>query len=290
MDRQTGTVIVIAAVSILSVGLAAATLSETVQPGEGGDSGSDGGFIDLDLPEDREVIPTALARIILVGLVLTAATAALYMVRHGRRTGEIVAFLLGFAVVFWLFVQLVAVVLDAGDIPLFGSGLPGVGDSAGETATTAVSALLVVIAVVGILAVAIGLAIRQSSDSSTDTGEDEQSDRRVVPDQSSQSESIGQIAGQTADRIEHSQVSDATVDNEIYRAWEEMTRQLDVPDEDATTPREFARVATEAGLSSRDVAELTELFEDIRYGGRTATDEREQRAVAILRRIEQTDR
>jgi hypothetical protein len=37
-----------------------------------------------------------------------------------------------------------------------------------------------------------------------------------------------------------------------------------------------------------DVAELTRLFETIRYGGATPTEERERRAVEALRRIEST--
>ena len=65
-----------------------------------------------------------------------------------------------------------------------------------------------------------------------------------------------------------------------------MTAALDVDSPGTTTPREFQRTAVEAGMDRSDVAELTELFESVRYGGLEPTDERERRAVETLRRIE----
>ncbi len=93
---------------------------------------------------------------------------------------------------------------------------------------------------------------------------------------------VGKAAGRAADRIE----DDADVENEVYRAWVEMTRYLEVAHPESSTPAEFASAAVEAGFDREDVDELTGLFEVVRYGGRTATDEREQRAVEALRRIE----
>lgn len=93
---------------------------------------------------------------------------------------------------------------------------------------------------------------------------------------------VGRAAGRAAERIAAANVP---VDNAVYRAWLEMTRHLDIENPETTPPQEFAGAAVEAGLDEDDVAELTELFTDVRYGGKGAAD-REDRAVAILRRID----
>jgi hypothetical protein len=95
---------------------------------------------------------------------------------------------------------------------------------------------------------------------------------------------IGRAAGDAADRIE----ADADLENEVYRAWGEMTRLLDVPRPQSSTAGEFAATAVDAGMAREDVEELTALFEDVRYGGAEATAKREERAIAALRRIEST--
>src|SRR5699024_10898172 len=81
---------------------------------------------------------------------------------------------------------------------------------------------------------------------------------------------------------------ETTVENEVYRAWHEMTTQLEMENPDSSTPGEFARAATDAGMSRRDVDELTDLFRTVRYGDGTITTDLETRAVAALRRIEET--
>jgi hypothetical protein len=94
---------------------------------------------------------------------------------------------------------------------------------------------------------------------------------------------IGQVAGRAADRIETSN----EFDNEIYRAWNEMTRQLDVPNPETLTAAEFARIAVDAGMTRENVDALTSLFEAVRYGEAPPTESREREAIDILRRIEQ---
>jgi hypothetical protein len=94
-------------------------------------------------------------------------------------------------------------------------------------------------------------------------------------------DAIGEVAGEAADRIE----TDADATNEVYRAWREMVRHLDVANPDATTPEQFASAAVEAGMRREHVEALTRLFEDVRYGGRDATD-REAAALDALREIE----
>lgn len=94
-------------------------------------------------------------------------------------------------------------------------------------------------------------------------------------------EAVGRAAGAAADRIE----AEAAVTNEVYRAWYEMTRHLDVRNPETTAPDEFEARAVERGMAPDDVARLTRLFEEVRYGERDP-DSREERAVAALRRIE----
>mgnify|MGYP000651501881 CR=1 FL=1 len=107
--------------------------------------------------------------------------------------------------------------------------------------------------------------------------------RAEVAEEASDDESISEAAGRAADRIEAAEDSAA---NEVYRAWREMAESVDVGDPQTSTPAEFAAVAVDAGLDRDRVAELTELFEAVRYGDRPVTEEREQRAVAALREIE----
>ena len=94
---------------------------------------------------------------------------------------------------------------------------------------------------------------------------------------------VGEAAGAAAERIE----TDADVTNEVYRAWVEMTRHLEVAHPDATTADEFAEAAVAAGMASDDVETLTRLFQDVRYGG-VDPETRADEAVATLRRIEDT--
>jgi hypothetical protein len=93
---------------------------------------------------------------------------------------------------------------------------------------------------------------------------------------------LGRAAGRAADRIE----TGTGVENEVYRAWVEMTRHLDVDHPHSSTPAEFASAAVDAGIDPADVDELTTQFEAVRYGGESATEDRERRAVDALRRIE----
>lgn len=94
---------------------------------------------------------------------------------------------------------------------------------------------------------------------------------------------IGEIAGDAADRIEN----EPSHANEVYRAWDEMTDTLDVADPETTTPGEFERLAVDAGMDPADVRELTELFEAVRYGDQHP-EAYEDRAVEVLRRVEDT--
>lgn len=95
---------------------------------------------------------------------------------------------------------------------------------------------------------------------------------------------FARAAGQAADRIEEANVS---VDNAVYRAWLQMTNALDIENPETTAPRDFAEAAVNAGLDRDDVTRLTELFTEVRYGGKSA-DRREAPALEVLRAIEDT--
>lgn len=112
-----------------------------------------------------------------------------------------------------------------------------------------------------------------------ESGEVEEPDEAEEP-----LEAVAEAAGTAADRLE----GDA-VENDVHRAWREMTRALSVSNRQARTTGEFAEAAIRAGMDERDVDDLTELFEDVRYGGREPTDADERRAIEVLRRIEDAD-
>jgi len=138
--------------------------------------------------------------------------------------------------------------------------------------------LVALVAAVGVGAVAVALA--------HDGGDAEDPDdelRDVVEvDGDDDLAALGAVAGRAADRIERA----AAVDNEIYRAWVAMTERLDVEHPESSTPGEFEAAAVAAGVDAGTVAELTALFERVRYGEEAPTAETESRAVAALRAIE----
>jgi hypothetical protein len=158
----------------------------------------------------------------------------------------------------------------------------GTGDGSSDTGTSR-DFPLALVAVVAVLAVAAVGAVLVSRDTEDDDpfeaiedGDAEDEEGLVDVDE------FAAAAGRAADRIEDTD----DVDNEIYRAWVEMTTYLDVPHPESSTPGEFAAAAVDAGIDRDDVVELTDLFERVRYGHTAATSEREDRALDALRRIE----
>ncbi|WP_435180052.1 DUF4129 domain-containing protein [Halorussus sp. AFM4] len=158
-------------------------------------------------------------------------------------------------------------------VPEGGSGVPG-----GATGTSVTDPSFLLMAGLGVaLLAAVALLFVSSS------GDDPEPDEEFAePDSSEDVRAVGRAAGEAADRIE-----DATdVDNEVFRAWREMTDHLDVRNPAASTPAEFAAAAVDAGMAREDVDRLTALFEEVRYGGEAPTEERERQALDALRRIE----
>ncbi|WP_276300203.1 DUF4129 domain-containing protein [Halorussus lipolyticus] len=157
--------------------------------------------------------------------------------------------------------------------PSGGSGAPG--SSTGTTVTDPSFLLMAGLAVALLAAVAL-LFVSSSGD------DPEPDEEFAEPDDSTDVAAVGRAAGEAADRIE----TTTDVDNEVFRAWNEMTDHLDVPNPRSSTPAEFAGAAVDAGMAREDVDRLTSLFEEVRYGGEAPTEEREEQALEALRRIE----
>lgn len=137
--------------------------------------------------------------------------------------------------------------------------------------------------VIGLIA-AMGVAIvRELRDRPTNTTVDPVTPDEVADHPSAQ-HGVGDAAGRAADRLLAD--TDAAVTNEVYRAWREMTRVLDVSRPASSTPQEFAAAAIDAGLDPADVETLTDLFERVRYGDERVTGDRAETVATILRGIE----
>jgi hypothetical protein len=158
-----------------------------------------------------------------------------------------------------------------------GGGLSGMVSAVNEPTISPV--ILVVAGVfIGVLAVALLMATDPSSASLVEEVIEADDDAHDGPDLGT----VARVAGRAADRIDRM----GSFDNEVYRAWAEMTAELEIDRPESSTPGEFATVAVDAGMAPEDVDRLTELFEEVRYGGHAPTDDREQAAVETLRRIE----
>lgn len=109
-------------------------------------------------------------------------------------------------------------------------------------------------------------------------------DRATVRDEGARAgQSHAPVASLLAD-------ANADLENEVYRAWLEMTRVLDVDRPESSTPGEFAEAALAAGANPEDVATLTQAFEAVRYGSRPITTARRQSVAAALKRVRATVR
>jgi len=113
--------------------------------------------------------------------------------------------------------------------------------------------------------------------------------REYVPEEEDEPEEeadvsdIAAAAGAAAERLE---ARDADVDNEVYRAWWEMTQLLNVSSPETYTPGQFAEAAVDLGIDEEHVDALTTLFEEVRYGHQDP-EAREERAIEVFREIEQ---
>lgn len=84
-------------------------------------------------------------------------------------------------------------------------------------------------------------------------------------------------------------VDEPPATNPVYRAWHETVRRIDERDERTTTPGEYARAARERDWDGDAVATLRTLFDRVRYGGATVTEERAARAREAAERLPEED-
>lgn len=160
------------------------------------------------------------------------------------------------------------------------SGVVGaITEAAGQGAISPEVSPVLIAAVFGLALVAVAAVLFRASGDQTVTAFDE--DEEAETEQADVAD-LAAAAGEAADRLEK---HDADVDNEVYRAWWEMTSLLNVPDPETSTPGEFAGAAVEAGMDEAEVGQLTTLFEEVRYGRRDP-EAREERAIEIFREIE----
>jgi hypothetical protein len=308
VQRRTALTALLAVLAVLALGFSAATLdSATTTTDSGGigvgstqdqtgggssaDSGvdlseTDGSQTNLSFSICVDVLRTPGVQLLLLGLV-----GLLYLAVH-RTVGSVLlsamttlSLLFPFAFVYLLLVSCSQTPTEA-SISLARSavnqtGLTSGGGSAGTgasgealTSPTALLGLLLVAAIVGSVALLVY---------STRDDEDDLAEEPPEPPDHADPAAVGEVAGRAADRLE----ADADVGNEVYRAWREMTIHLDVSRPRSSTPAEFAAAAVDAGMDRADVTELTEVFEEVRYGGADPTPERERRAREALRNIEE---
>jgi hypothetical protein len=308
-------VLILALLCVLAVTLAAATLTNptTDTPGSAGgpspfqeespddpeddQSGADGNATTENDRESGSVLSLSLGCLgfLLSPTFIVGALTALVVLIWVLKRHENLVYAL--AVVFPLLMFLIPVYLaftDCGSTIDTPSGGPmgalenstdptKIGGTASETTQQLMTPLIVLGLLVVVAVVLAYLTVRASGD---DTVEPEETTPEVADegDDGEALAAVGAAAGRAADRIEEP----ADVDNEVFRAWREMTGHLNVENPDASTPTEFADVAREAGMDGEHVERLTNLFRDVRYGGRSPTEDREQEAVDALRAIEET--
>lgn len=303
MDRDTVRPVVLALLAVVAIGLAAATLDSPVRTDSGGfgfgpadpDAGAPGGdssefaLGNQSASGGAGITPPCfpvLDRWWAILAILGVFGAGAYLVHRRLGVLGVIAYagpvgiplLFGHALLTLCTLpapEAREALFEPGNVSFVpgGSGAPGTGSG---TSVTDPSFLLM--AGLGIALLAAVALLFVSSGGDDPEAEEPAGEPEPDPDVAA----VGRAAGDAADRIE-----DATdVDNEVYRAWREMTTHLDVPNPQSSTPAEFAAAAVDAGMARDDVEELTALFEAVRYGGESATEERESRAVAALRRIE----
>jgi len=300
---------VIALICVLAIGLAAATLGSPVDPGNEGASGQPSSVDDPeregpgdvnDLPEVNasnqneggdgtqweycfEPLEGEGLAVPLLGV--TLAVGAVVGTLTTKERGAAAALIV-------LFPAFIIILLLTGgcDVPppAQEAGVELMARAANETEQaaegtdarrfTTPTSLIAILFVVATLGVVAAVYFRDSDEDETPVPDDP-----AMDDEQRQAK-IGSAAGDAADRIE----DDAELENEVYRAWAEMAEPLPVDSPETSSPEEFAEAAVGAGIRPDDVRELTDLFEEVRYGTAAATEARERQAVEALRRIERT--
>lgn len=278
----------IAVLAIFAIAIAATTIESTVIPESSGSQGSDGigksgdgGLVpppqNVTSPGETLQIPF-LTEILTVLGVLVALTVLVYLHKHWRPALKIIFALAAVIVLLSVLLDVlgfsgepsIPAILEFGNLNLFDGG-----SGSEPTEGPSLSSILLLLALIATLFGTITAYLKTSSTEDDTTLDDSQQ-------QDIDKAAVGEAAGRAADRIEQ----EADIDNEVYRAWREMTELLDMSNPETGTPEDFAAAAVKAGMGKDDVRELTRLFEDVRYGNVEPSPEREERAVGLFRRLE----
>jgi hypothetical protein len=301
VNRDALGVLALATLAVLAIAVGAAAIdAPTRTAGTGGGTGTGGGSgglfgegstFSLGQSSDPPTLgggPPKIVFQVLIAVLVVGFLVALYLQRdeiglRDLRNIAVTVAALGFlSIVFYYVIRSFSGSSNTtGGNRTMGRATPAApGGGAGGAADTALQPVatnlpLVALVVGAVLLVGLAAVFRSGS-------EDIPSESESEPDETTRMTGVGRAAGRAADRI----TEEATVENEVYRAWHEMTTQLDMKNPESSTPHEFARAASDAGMAEGDVSELTDLFRTVRYGESRATSDRESRAVAALRRIE----
>lgn len=284
VDQRTIQAIVVGVLGTFAVGFSATTLTSTLAPVSSSGDGAGYGFTDPPQPSGNSPLGAINElwlqepMMVLVSIALFVVLA--HVVTNWKKTVVLSIFLVVLIGAIWLLSQHIRLPHARPDalsplVPNIGSGKT----SGGKAGAVQLPRLLRfgVILVVGGLGLLLVIMV-----SSTD--------RSGIADRLFTTEAditaIGRAAGRAADRIETTRIRDDEFDNEVYRAWYEMTTRLDVSRPETSTPGEFADAAIKAGMAPEHVHDLTHLFESVRYGEDTPNDANERRAVRIFRHIE----
>jgi hypothetical protein len=260
--------------------------------GTGGGGDGDGAGTGQPPPEPTEGgdVPAFLEYLVYLVVALVAIAVVWYLLANRREAVRLIAVGL---VILAVVLGLAYAIMVLGGVPLGEQpveepanesdgaleegGEPGEGEGDSQLSIPT-GPLLGILAL--LTAVFVGGLFLSRDENGTTTGTEPMPENATVT--GSDAVAVGSAAGRAADRIDDG----TAVENEIYRAWREMTDPLDVDRPETSTPREFAGAAVDAGLERDDVEELTRLFEDVRYGDVEATEGMEARAVSVLRRVE----
>ena len=277
---------------VLGLALGAASLDEVRLSASGGEAGSEQDqpvSVGETSPGSGEAGDEPVARLSPYYLLAFYVIGALATVALGWRK-EIITAWEGLAILAVLLVFLLLVIgMDANPISENATGAnvtelsedPQLGSGTGDEPNTSPPAsalptgMLVMVGVVLGVGIVLGFSRSRSVESEDEDEGDEGGDAETAA-------AIGEAAGRAADRM-----TEPDVDNPVYSAWRDMTAALAGADDPTLTPAEFRDRAIAAGLPSREVSRLTDVFREVRYGHEAVTPAREQTARESLRRVEE---
>lgn len=98
----------------------------------------------------------------------------------------------------------------------------------------------------------------------------------------------GEVSDSDAGLPAEETIADVPPSNPVYSAWREMAAAVGRETDRTLTANEVAAVASENGFDDDAVRTLTGLFEEVRYGDRPVTEDRERRAKSAIESIERS--